>query len=575
MYIIKVHVRKHLLTFLLTVMAALKCSATVSADVPASSAFHQWCSRQTTAELTRLGTHYLKETGQPDSAIVCYSIVVARYAGQTPPQAVRENCVLSLFNIGYIYMFHYYDYRKAYAYMLRSEELGEQFGSRYLPYIYLGLANLEIEQQANNQGDVNGMEAVKKFRKAMDAAAGQEAWDLLSGAFCALVSLVMENDSVQVAVPDVARYRSMNVPDTVPMARYTSLLCDAIDHLLANDHAAAYAALDQAVAHIDRENIQAARFELMARYYQVRLLAADGHYDKALPMLREQIARSRELEMWDSMLLRQRALVELLKKSGQEETARMEELSYLQQSDSFELLSQVGSMGEERFLLDLEKSNEHMLHIEQQRRMNLTLAVAAVVVALLLGLLVWIVWRKNRMLRRKNEQLYRKTEQLLRHPVSEPAVTIVAASEPVAAPTAVSEPSADESEQKYQRSRLSATDKAQLVKRIGAVMEQTVEICQNDFSLQRLAELTNESKERVSQVINECYGKNFNQLLAEYRIREACRRLTDSEHYGGYTIEAIGESLGYRSRSNFAAVFRRETGLQPSEYQRIARQRSV
>jgi len=75
----------------------------------------------------------------------------------------------------------------------------------------------------------------------------------------------------------------------------------------------------------------------------------------------------------------------------------------------------------------------------------------------------------------------------------------------------------------------------------------------------------------VSRVINEVRGCNFNALLSEYRIKEACRRLNDMAHYGNQTIEAIANGVGFRSRSHFSTNFKRLTGLTPTEYQRQAR----
>lgn len=40
-----------------------------------------------------------------------------------------------------------------------------------------------------------------------------------------------------------------------------------------------------------------------------------------------------------------------------------------------------------------------------------------------------------------------------------------------------------------------------------------------------------------------------------------------------YTVEAIAGMVGYRSRNSFTAAFKRITGLYPSEYIRIARER--
>jgi AraC-like DNA-binding protein len=59
-------------------------------------------------------------------------------------------------------------------------------------------------------------------------------------------------------------------------------------------------------------------------------------------------------------------------------------------------------------------------------------------------------------------------------------------------------------------------------------------------------------------------------LLNEYRIKEACRRLNDTEHYGNITINGIASSVGFKTRTNFIAYFKRFTGLTPSEYLKIA-----
>ncbi len=74
------------------------------------------------------------------------------------------------------------------------------------------------------------------------------------------------------------------------------------------------------------------------------------------------------------------------------------------------------------------------------------------------------------------------------------------------------------------------------------------------------------------QVIHEKWGENFNSFLNSYRIKEACRRLGDIDHYGQLTIEAIATGVGFRSRTSFVTSFKRITGLTPSEYQRLARE---
>ena len=49
--------------------------------------------------------------------------------------------------------------------------------------------------------------------------------------------------------------------------------------------------------------------------------------------------------------------------------------------------------------------------------------------------------------------------------------------------------------------------------------------------------------------------------------------MNDTENYGQYTIKAIAESVGYKSQSNFINVFTRQTGIKPSVFQKISREK--
>ena len=110
----------------------------------------------------------------------------------------------------------------------------------------------------------------------------------------------------------------------------------------------------------------------------------------------------------------------------------------------------------------------------------------------------------------------------------------------------------------------------ELVKKIAAVMNDVQKISQPDFSLNLLAREVGSNTAYVSWVINNIYHHNFKAFLNEYRIREACRRMDDHEHYGHITIQALIRNLGYSSYSNFVAAFKKVNGMTPSQYQRLS-----
>ena len=119
---------------------------------------------------------------------------------------------------------------------------------------------------------------------------------------------------------------------------------------------------------------------------------------------------------------------------------------------------------------------------------------------------------------------------------------------------------------KYQNSLMSDEKKDTIYASIIAVMSDVETISNPDFSIVQLSERCHTNQKYVSQVINERTGQNFAGLLANYRIEEACRRMSDTEHYGHLTLESIAQSVGYRSRSGFITAFKRVKGVLPAKY---------
>ena len=186
-----------------------------------------------------------------------------------------------------------------------------------------------------------------------------------------------------------------------------------------------------------------------------------------------------------------------------------------------------------------------------------------------MGILIW----KNRQLSKANQQLYARNMDVLAAADEEKRLKARYEGELAAIKEMIQNGVAgDTVKQKYQNSTLAEDDKTMLQDRIMNLFENTDEIFAEDFNMNKLATLVGSNYKNVSQVINELIGKNFNTLLNEYRIQEACRRFNDIDNYGNYTIEAVGNSVGYSSRSTFVTQFKLITGLTPSEFQNMARQ---
>lgn len=189
----------------------------------------------------------------------------------------------------------------------------------------------------------------------------------------------------------------------------------------------------------------------------------------------------------------------------------------------------------------LKKMEEH-----RQRQQNIGIILALFIVFVMT--FAYILYRKNRTLKERNLALYEKITTMSKK----------------------TEPVADSGP--YKNSNLDAADKQTLLDKIKSVMETREEIYSTEFNLEQLTELVNSKYKKVSQVINESYHCNFNVYINEYRIKEACRRINDFEHYGNMSLEGIGHSVGFKARSSFFTAFKNVTGMTPSDYAKIAKQ---
>ena len=213
-----------------------------------------------------------------------------------------------------------------------------------------------------------------------------------------------------------------------------------------------------------------------------------------------------------------------------------------------------------RFLDEMRRVNDQVAQIQaKHERAHQLLLMVSVIAAIILIALVLLV-RSNIKQRNYIRHLYEKNVLLLDvRAGAAPAVELPAKGH-------------DETPPKYQN-QLDQQSKERLYESIKRVMDDMAIICKPDFSLQHLATLVGSNYKYVSQVVNERYGKSFKQVLNEQRVREACIILNDPNQSAHLTIEAIAANLGFNSRSNFTVTFKRITGISPSDFMKMAKEK--
>ncbi len=88
-----------------------------------------------------------------------------------------------------------------------------------------------------------------------------------------------------------------------------------------------------------------------------------------------------------------------------------------------------------------------------------------------------------------------------------------------------------------------------------------------NLTLKDLADQLSMPTYRLSELINNELEKNFFTLINELRVEEAKQRISSGE-YSNLTLSAIGFDSGFNSKSTFQALFKKFTGMTPSQYKK-------
>lgn len=350
------------------------------------------------------------------------------------------------------------------------------------------------------------------------------------------------------------------------------------------------------------------KMDSVFQFYQYcemgQLYSADGNYTDALrcaKICEKGAAGGGTRDLMTSVYL---LLADSYGGLGNTEEEMQYRTKYFALSDSLFNRKYVSQADHDLMEYETRRTSEQIHSLNHVINYQLAAIVASSVFVVVLAMMLFLLWRNNRKLRsvrlvllERNRELQQQDDNarsLLEQLTNEKEQQLQSAAEESAAQTAdaqetTSETAAGATTDAPEDTREKAAGEARqgdallskeqanlLLRRIVKVMGDISVISDPDFSLNMLAEAVGSNTRYVSWVINDTYNKNFKNLLNEHRIREACRRLSDSEHYGNVTIQAIYESVGYTNAVSFIRAFRKINGMTPSEYQSlVAEQRAA
>jgi len=89
----------------------------------------------------------------------------------------------------------------------------------------------------------------------------------------------------------------------------------------------------------------------------------------------------------------------------------------------------------------------------------------------------------------------------------------------------------------------------------------------SNLSVIELAKELHCSAKEISRLMNQSQGIGFKDFVNQQRISEACRRLDDRSYINqSRTLERLGYDVGFHSKSTFYRAFKKQLGINPTEY---------
>jgi len=108
-------------------------------------------------------------------------------------------------------------------------------------------------------------------------------------------------------------------------------------------------------------------------------------------------------------------------------------------------------------------------------------------------------------------------------------------------------------------------DSKDLATRLVAIMEAEKPFLNSELKYSELASRLGISARSLTDILNREIGQSFSDFVNAYRVREVQERLRD-DRTGRLTLLAISLESGFNSKTSFTRVFKKHTGLTPSEY---------
>lgn len=497
-------------------------------------------------ELNEKGKEYLARS-EADSALVCFLSMTALYSDKMSDHDKRL-CSNGYNNAGYVYSFMLGDAPSAQMMLLKALDIAKATDDKEAhsaPYLNLGNIYVYYEDYEN---------ALKYYGMAYDSAKEGQQWDILINAFANIATLLYAHDpnGVRHYVDDFKSYR---VPD-VEMADYAETVAKMADLRLKGDNEGALRMISEAMRLID------AKYQ--PEGHMLSLIMNRSEILRDMARHREAISSMKSMDSPGSHDFPD-IMMDISKEYasiGMQDSATWYRIKSLELRDSLNIQKEYTLVSNSDRRYEVAEFERNIRESEIRRQNHRTVAIISIGFAAVLAVILIVLIRKNKRLKEALEDLYLKSIE--RH---------VENTEDKTAYKEVTERHEEEKGVAESCATPFTLDEGlckEIYEKTSKVMDSPEMIKEQDFSLKELARLTDVNTRYLSHVINTRTGKSFSVLLNEKRIKEAQKILSDPDESKRITIEGVAYDTGFKSQSNFVNVFKKETGLTPTEYRRMA-----
>ncbi len=551
---------KQCLMYVLPAIAVCLCTAAAMSPYNKEmdkDYFNNW-RNLSSQQLMERSRRLIKEERNIDTAMIYLSEVVNRYYTEGKSEERTDLFLRAMNNMGYVYLYSFYDYQKAFMCFSRALKVAKAAGDKAsMAYLYLNLGNM-YGTVAIVHDMYSARQALDYYRQAMAYSVEAKEWECMQTALGNMADMTFTAKRAEYLGETLRKYEGIRIPKGTPMVEYNRLLIDGNQALARKNYAKAIACYKKMAACIDTD-VSPERYMASAYSHLAEAYSLAGDHGKALAALAKthEVIERHNLE--NMRVEYYRIMYELYKNSGERGRAQQFQLEYYKAKDALESVGKLRNVKELQFFAQLQDANEEIMVMAKRRQLLYVIVGLVCLLTLMAVVGMVVILRKNKKLRDSHKVMYNRIQEHLRNDQIMQRTISNYERQMEEMAQAMEKPS------RPRGSDMDDEEKDHIYNKVCVAMADTSSICQPDFSIRKLADIIGYPYPKVSKSINELYGNNFNALLNDYRIKEACRRLKD-EKYRIYTIEAIAIGLGFKSRTAFVAVFKRITGLTPSEY---------